>query len=537
MTAHRRRFLESVAAVGVTALAGLRPLEAADAEVEIDPSRPGPVINPHLYGHFIEHLGGVIYDGIWVGRNSRIPNVDGMRKQFIDDMKRIGAPNLRWPGGCFADGYHWRDGIGPATKRPRTYNFWEFQMPPGKHATETNQFGVHEFMRLCRLIGAEPYLAANVGSGAPKEFHDWVSYCNAPAGTESLADERAGNGDKETFRVKYWGVGNESWGCGGDMKPGEYATQYRQFVTQFPVYVAPFLVATGPRGHSRDMDLGWTNGFFEAMQGGHRSQVHGFSLHFYTDFRNNKMRVADFKAPDWYSALLEGLRTEAVIEAHWKAMGKYDPQHRTKLVIDEWGVWYQPGEEIRPDYILSQPVTLRDALHTAITFDIFNRHADKIEMANVAQTINCIHSLFLALRDRYVRTPAYYTFEMYRTHMGGQSVAVRIDLPPLTVPLLEGTGRLPALSGSASVRGKTLTVTLTNPSLQDGLAARIRLAGGAHLREARATVLTHEDMRATNTFDRPDEVAPAALAVRVSGGTATLAVPKQSVVAVLLDLA
>lgn len=173
------------------------------------------------------------------------------------------------------------------------------------------------------------------GSGTPREFHEWVSYCNAPVGTESLADERAANGDKESFRVKYWGVGNESWGCGGDMKPGEYATLYRQFVTQFPAYVAPFLVATGPRGHSRDMDLAWTEGFFAGMQGGHRSRVHGFSLHFYSDFRNHKTRVADFKAADWYAVLLEGHRTEAVIEAHWKIMNKFDPQHRTKFVLCE----------------------------------------------------------------------------------------------------------------------------------------------------------------------------------------------------------
>src|SRR4030095_2433969 len=211
----RRVFLKSAACAGAGVMTTSRLVLAADVEIEIAPDKPGPVINPHLYGHFIEHLGGVIYDGVWVGRDSRIPNYDGIRKQFVDDMKRIGAPNLRWPGGCFADGYHWRDGVGPAAKRPRTYNFWEFQMPPGKHATETNQFGVHEFMRLCRLIGAEPYLSANVGSGAPREFNDWISYCNAPGGTESLADERAANGDKEPIRVKYWGVGNESSGCGG----------------------------------------------------------------------------------------------------------------------------------------------------------------------------------------------------------------------------------------------------------------------------------------------------------------------------------
>jgi alpha-N-arabinofuranosidase len=533
----RRAFIKSVGGAGFGALAVSRLITAADAEIEIDPDRPGPVINPHIYGHFIEHLGGVIYDGIWVGRNSRIANVGGMRKQFIEDMKRIGAPNLRWPGGCFADGYHWRDGIGPAARRPRTYNFWEHRAPSGRHATETNQFGVHEFIRLCRLIGAEPYLAANVGSGTPKEFHDWVSYCNAPAGTESLADERAANGDKEPFGVRYWGVGNESWGCGGDMKPGEYATQYRQFVTQVPVYVTPYLVATGPRGHSRDMDLGWTDGFFAGMQGGHRSPVHGFSLHFYTDFRNNKMRVADFKAPDWYAVLLEGLRTESVIEEHWKVMGKYDPQHRTKLVIDEWGVWYQPGEEITPDYILSQPVTLRDALHTAITFDIFNRHADKIEMANVAQTVNCIHSLFLALDDQYTRTPPYYVFEMYRPHMGARLAPMRIRVDDLTVQAQEGAAKIAGLMGSASIREKRLTVTLTNPSVDSSINARLRFTGGARAGEGRGVMLTHSDMRAGNTFRNTNEVRPTSLPIKISGESLVVEIPRQAVAAIEIQLA
>jgi alpha-L-arabinofuranosidase len=533
----RRTFLKSATYTGLGAWAASRRTLAADAEIELAPEKAGAVINPHIYGHFIEHLGGVIYDGIWVGRNSRIPNVDGMRKQFIDDMKRIGAPNLRWPGGCFADGYHWRDGIGPAAKRPRTYNYWERQMPPGTHATETNQFGVHEFMRLCRLIGAEPYLAANVGSGTPSEFQNWVSYCNAPVGTVSLADERAANGDKEPFRVKYWGVGNESWGCGGDMKPGEYAIEYRKFVTQFPFYVTPYLVATGPRGHSRDMDLGWTDGFFAAMQGGHRSAVHGFSLHFYSDFRNNKTRVADFKAPDWYAVMLEGLRTEAVIEEHWKVMGKYDPQHRTKLVIDEWGVWYQPGEEITPGYILSQPVTLRDALHTAITFDIFNRHADKIEMANVAQTVNCIHSLFLALEDKYTRTPPYYVFEMYRPHLGARLVPMQVRAEQMTVPVQEGTAKIAGLTGSASLRAKRLTVTLTNASVDSPITARIRLAGGARASEGRGTVLTHSDMRARNTFQNTNEVRPASLPVKISGETLTVEIPKQAVVSIEIQVA
>jgi alpha-N-arabinofuranosidase len=528
---NRRNLLRATASAAAGLIAGLRPAFAADAEIEVSPQAAGPQISPHIYGHFIEHLGAVIYDGIWVGRNSKIANFDGIRRRFVEDMKRIGAPNYRWPGGCFADGYHWRDGIGRSA-RPRTYNYWQRSMPPGLDHTETNEFGIHEFIRLCRLTGAEPYLAANVGSGSPQEFHDWVLYCNAPPNTVSLAAERAGNGDREPFGVKWWGVGNESWGCGGDMKPHEYAMLYRRFVSQFPAYQPrPYLVAVGPRGHSRDFDLGWTTGFFEAMQGGPRSVVDGLSMHFYTDFRNSKEKVSTFEPRGWYDVIREGLRTENVIERHWEAMGKYDPNRRTKLIVDEWGVWYAPGEETAPAHLLSQPLTLRDALHTAVTFDVFNRHADKVAMANVAQTINCIHSLFLAQGDRFTRTPVYYVFEMYKSHMGAKSVPLGVRCDELTVPASGGTARMPGISGSASFQNGTLAVSLTNPSHDSPLTARIRLVGGTAA-EARGVVLTHSEMTARNTFDRPDEVKPAPLPVTLRGGVVEVAMPKHAVASI-----
>src|SRR5579871_1109675 len=299
----RRDFLRASAFASVGLMTGA---SSAPAEIEITPQDTGPEISPHIYGQFIEHLGGVIYDGIWVGRNSKIPNIDGIRKQFVDDLKRIAVPNFRWPGGCFADGYHWRDGIGDPSRRPRTYNYWQASMPQGLDDTEPNHFGIHEFMNLCRLSGAEPYLAANMGSGSPQEFHDWVSYANAPVGTVSLANERAMNGSKEPFGVRFWGVGNESWGCGGDMTPQEYASLYRRFVTQFPAFPPkPFFIAVGPRGHSKDLDLGWTNGFFEAMQG-HRTRVDGLSIHYYTDFRNSPEKVSTFDARGWYDVISRG---------------------------------------------------------------------------------------------------------------------------------------------------------------------------------------------------------------------------------------
>ena len=534
----RRSFLKTSTAAAIATWAGRDRAFAAGAEIELSlgdlSAGAGAVISPQLYGHFIEHLGGVIYDGVWVGRNSSIPNVNGIRKQFIDDMKRIGAPNLRWPGGCFADGYHWRDGIGKSSARPRTYNFWQRRMPAGTDATETNQFGIHEFMDLCRQVGAVPYVAANVGSGTPSEFHDWVAYCNAPAGTLSLADERAANGDKQPFGISYWGVGNESWGCGGTMRPQEYATLYRKFVTQFPNYVEPFLVATGPRGHSADGDIGWTTGFFESMRG--YDPPNGFSLHFYTDLRQTPLKGGEVNAAEWYEVLLRGVRIEKVIEDHWAEMGKFDAAHRTKLVIDEWGVWYAPGSEIAPSYILSETITLRDAVHTGMTFDIFNRHAEKIAMANVAQSVNCIHSLFLAKGDRFVRTPVYYVFDMYRPHMGARQVALHNPVEEMNVTALAGPAKLPGLSASASMRERRLAVTLTNPSLDADKALRIRLPNGARAKEARGTILTHHDILATNSFGNPEEVKPSAHPVRVAGDSISLNLPKHSVLLIEAEI-
>jgi alpha-L-arabinofuranosidase len=530
----RRSFIRSSAIVSGAVLAGVTPVVlAADAEVEITPRADGPEISAHLYGQFIEHLGGVIYDGIWVGKDSKIPNVGGIRKQFIDDMARIGVPNFRWPGGCFADAYHWRDGIG--AKRPRTYNYWQASAPEGVDVTETNNFGIHEFMHLCKLTGAEAYLAANMASGSPQEFHDWVAYCNAQVGTSSLADERAANGDKEPFGVKWWGVGNESWGCGGDMNPQEYATLYRRFVTQYPAYAPkPYLVAVGPRGHQKDMDLDWTRGFFDAMVG-HRSPIDGLSIHYYTDFRNSPERIATFTAPGWFDVIREGARVEDVISKHWAIMEKYDPSHHTKLIVDEWGVWYKKGEEIAPNYLLSQPLTLRDAVHTAYSFDIFNRHAEKLAMTNVAQTVNCIHSLFLAEGDKFVRLPPYYVFEMYRGHMNARQVGIQIRCEEIKVPTSSGPASMAGLSGSASTKGKTLTVTLTNPSLDSPRTVAVRLASG-NITEGRGQVLTHEDMTKSNTFAHPNEVRLAPFAVNIRSKRAEISIPPRAVVALELKL-
>ncbi len=330
--------------------------------------------------------------------------------------------------------------------------------------------------------------------------------------------------------MRYWGVGNESWGCGGNMLPQEYAPLYYKFTSQIPAYHPVFLVAVGPRGHSADMDLGWTAGFFQTM--GRRRPPDGFALHFYSDFRRPEFKAGDFTPDQWYMVLHEGARTESVILAHWEEMGKYYKSHRTRFVIDEWGAWYRAGAtDLAPTYLLSQVCTLRDALHAAITFDVFQRHADKIEMANVAQTVNCIHSLFWGIEDKFIRTPTYYTFEMYRPHMEGRLVPLSIAAPDLKIVRKSGDGAaLAMVAGSASVREDRVTLTLTNASLDTAASVRIRL-DGVQAREVRGRVLTHADMRAANTFDRPAQVQPAALPAALKGGGVAAVIPSKSVAA------
>jgi alpha-L-arabinofuranosidase len=373
--------------------------------------------------------------------------------------------------------------------------------------------------------------ALTVGAIHQRVFRDLKGHAVAPTLKRqglTLADERAANGDREPFNVQYWGIGNEVWGCGGMMNPAEYMAQYRVFSNQMPPYGQPYLVACGPRGHSPDQDVGWTSALFQAMQGGRgRARVSGLSMHFYTDFRPTAVTAAESTAAQWYAVIKEGLRIETAILDNWAVMAKFNPAHRIKFVIDEWGVWYSRSPQIAPGFNLAQVVTLRDAVHTAMHFDIFNRHADKVAMANVAQTINCLHSLFLATGDQCVRTPVYHVFDMYKRHMGAKLAAVKIRAEETTAP---------GLSASASMRNNRLTVTVTNPSVQDDATVRLRIAGPLRPAEARGTVLTHAAMNATNSFDKPNEVIPAPLSVSLSGDTATVRLPSQSVSALQFRL-
>jgi alpha-N-arabinofuranosidase len=514
----RREFLCAAAATAAVAIAP-RSSRAADSRIDVAIGESFGPITPDLYGHFVEHLGGVVYDGVWVGEKSSIPNKGGIRQALIDHMRQLPPGAIRWPGGCFADSYDWRDGVGARGSRARRTNFWVNDMtklPDGPGKFDPNHFGTNEFIRFCRLAGGEPYLAANLRSLPARDFYQWIEYCNSPAGSSSLADLRAASGDREPFRVRFWGVGNETWGCGGNLTPEEYATEYRRFTAWLPRYgVELALIGAGPGSG----DLKWTRGFFtklaEKGEGALRS-MWGWALHHYswnvsrgatTDWNDGKGDAVRFTNDEWYELLKEGDRIDDLISSHWSVMGEVDRRHRVKLLVDEWGTWHRPGTEINPGHLFGQQCTMRDALLAALTLDTFHRHVDKVVMANIAQLVNCLQSLFLAHEDRFVATPTFHVFEMYGQHVGGQSVRTTVSAPPVTYQRVGSTGSLWGLSGSASIKDKTLTLTVVNPHVTETREAEIALRG-ASIASLRADVLQAEDIHAVNTFDRPAAVKP-----------------------------
>jgi len=499
-----------------------RPVSLARVEVLLN--EPIGTINPNVHGHFIEHLGGVIYDGVWVGQKSKVANIGGIRRALVEHLQRIGPPVVRWPGGCFADRYHWRDGIGPIKKRPRRYGRWS-------DVTESNLFGTHEFVRFCRLVKTEPYIAANVGTGTPEEFQQWVEYCNAPADSTSLAAERAANGDRDPFGVRFWGVGNESWGCGGNFAPEVYCDQYCQFSTWLPGYkVSLFLIASGPNGN----DLNWTQRFFERYMSARRGRapIHGWSPHYYCGTTGHALQ---YGADGWYEMLRKGNFMETLVREQWDALTTFDPKHAIKLCVDEWGCWHPKGTEINKDHQFEQMITLREAMVAALTLDTFHRHAEKVVMSNVAQMINCLHSLFLADGDKFVATPNFHVYDMYQPHKGGEAIRLNVEAPSIRYKFKDKDEEIFRIAGSASVREKTLTLTIVHTHVDEPFEAEISLRGGS-VREARQTVLTHSDIRAHNTFENPKEVVPQSAPLDLSGNRLRVTFAPRSVTRLDLSL-
>jgi alpha-L-arabinofuranosidase len=515
----RRDFLRIAGAATAGLTLAPRTSRAADARIDVLLGEPIGQVSANLYGHFIEHLGGVIYDGVWVGEKSRIANTGGVRQALVDHMRRLPPGAIRWPGGCFADSYDWRDGVGPAADRPRRTNFWINDITSASDSAakyDPNTFGTTEFMRFCRLAGGPPYLAANLRSLPARDFYQWVEYCNSPAGSTTLALLRERSGDRDPFGVQYWGVGNESWGCGGNFTPEDYAVEYRRFTAWVPHYgVQLNFVGSGPNSG----DLGWSRRFLTKLTekgDGALGGMWGWALHHYswntsrgatTDWTAGKGDAVQFSTDEWYELLNEGDKMDGLISGHWAVMGEVDRRHRVKLVVDEWGAWYRSGTEVDPSHLFGQQSTMRDAVLAALTLDTFHRHADKVAMANVAQLVNCLHSLFLAHEDRFVATPTFHVFELYAPHVGGQAVRTVCSAPRISYQRVNASGSIWGLAGSATLKDRTLTLTVVNPHVSEPRDVEIAVRGGVPA-TAQATTIAAPDIHTHNTFTEPQAVQP-----------------------------
>jgi alpha-L-arabinofuranosidase len=518
-----------------------------DSRIEVLLGEPLGTISPNIYGHFAENLSGVIYDGIWVGEKSKVPNLNGIRKELVEEMRRIKSPVVRYPGGCFADSYDWRDGIGPADKRPRRTNFWaerESAASPASHKYDPNQFGTNEFVHFCKLIGSQPYLAANVRSLPGEEFDHWVEYCNSPAGSTTLADTRAASGYPEPFGVRFWGVGNESWGCGGNFTGQQYAAEFGRYTAWVPRYGQELsFIASGPSSE----DWSWTRGFFEEIVRQGRFEIgsiYGWALHHYAwnlsrgrtqNWDEGKGDALKFDAVDWYEILREGDRLESLINGHWQIMGEIDREHLVKLVVDEWGPWYRPGSEATPGDQLEQTPTLRDAVFSGMTLDIFNRHPEKVAMANCAQLINCLNSLYLAHEDKFCVTPVGHVFAMYAAHQDGQALRTIFSSPTVNYDRDGKPASFWGLRGSASLHERELVLTVVNPHVTEERETEIGIRG-ASLKSGTASTLTNSDIHAHNTFEQRNVVSPQTMALDFKGRVLTYRFPPASVTKLALTL-
>ncbi len=472
-------------------------------------------ISRHIYGHFAEHLGRCIYEGIWVGEESTIPNTRGIRNDVVSALRRLSVPVLRWPGGCFADEYHWKDGIGPRQARPRMINtHWG-------GVVENNHFGTHEFMDLCEQIGAEPYVCGNVGSGTVQEMMEWVEYITSDADSP-MANLRRRNGRESPWKLPYFGVGNEGWGCGGNMRPEFYADNYRRYNTFVKNHSGNRIrrIACG----SNAADYNWTETLMK-MAG---DQMDGLSLHWYTvptgDWQR-KGSATEFGEGEWYSTFVQTVRMGELVTAHSDIMDRFDPQKRVGMVVDEWGTWHDPEPGTNPAFLYQQN-TLRDALAAAINLNIFNWHCDRVTMANIAQTINVLQAMVLTDRDRIVLTPTYHVFEMYKVHQGATLVPVELESPTYKI----GDSVLPMLHASASrdAAGK-VHLTLVNIDPTRPALVSTPLAP----REATGRILTSAAMNAHNTFDAPNVLAPAPFdGITIAEDAMMILLPAKSVLVV-----
>ncbi len=494
----------------------LQAQEKSTLNLQLDSSKVK--INKEIYGHFAEHLGRCIYDGIYVGDTSNIPNINGYRKDVVDALKEMEIPVLRWPGGCFADTYHWKDGIGPKEDRPSIVNvFWG-------GVTEDNSFGTHEFLDLCELLGTQAYVSLNVGSGTVQEAAEWVEYITS-SNISPMTDLRKENGREDPWDVKFWGIGNESWGCGGDLTPEYYGDLYRRYASYSRG--ADYKIACG----ASSGDYNWTEQVMKKV----KSKLHlvqGLSLHHYTLPYNwsKKGSATEFTEKEWFTVFKKTLRMQELIEKHTAIMRKYDPQGKVGLIVDEWGTWYDVMEGTNPGFLYQQN-TLRDALVAGINLNLFNNYAHTVKMANLAQVVNVLQAVILTQGEDMILTPTYHVFNMYKVHQDATLIPIELNSTDYE---LEGE-KLPAVSASASVKDDVVSITLCNlkPEASENIEINV---GDKKYGKISAKIITADKMDDFNDFGKEPKVALKEFSVKKpKGGKLSLDLPSKSVVLIQLQ--
>lgn len=494
---------------------------AQKAIISLDAAKARTEINPNIYGMFSEHLGRGIYGGIWVPADAKVKKEGRIRMDVVEALRKIQIPNLRWPGGCFADEYHWMDGIGDPAKRPKMVNTnWG-------GVTEDNSFGTNEFMQLCKLLHTQPYISGNMGSGSVQEMSNWVEYLNFD-GASPMTKLRKEDGVDKPYGVQFFGIGNESWGCGGNMTPEYYVNEYRRYGTFTKNYHdAPLKrIASG----ANSGDYHWTE---VLMKGIPHNMMWGLSLHYYTIPTGNwgkKGSATSFNEAEYFNTMKNCLHMEELVTKHSAIMDKYDPEKKVALVVDEWGVWTDPEPGSNPAFLYQQN-SMRDALIAATTLNIFNNHADRVRMANLAQTVNVLQSLILTKGDQMILTPTYYVFEMYKKHQGAKLVPLHLISPSYNV----GGSSIDAVNGSASIdnAGK-MHISLVNLNVESSESVTINLLNTKYMKLS-GDVLDAKAVTTVNTFERPGNVKIAGFSdYKLSGGennqTLTVTLPAHSVV-------
>lgn len=513
---------KKISSLLVTGLLAVNVTMAQQNVVALNMAEAKVTINKNIYGHFAEHLGNCIYNGFYIGdTNTTIPNTNGVRNDIVAALKKLKVGTLRWPGGCFADTYQWKDGIGPKKQRPSIVNRW------WGGVTEDNSFGTHDFLNMCNSIGCDPYLAANVGSGTVQNFIDWIQYVNFKPGSSPMAILREQNGQKEPWNVKIWGVGNEAWGCGGNMKPDHYANIYRQYATFMTDWVnsdSLFRVASGANVD----DYNWTETLMREIP---LNMLEGVALHHYSFVKwSEKGSATDYSEEQYFATMKTALKMEELVTKHSVIMDKYDPAKKIALVVDEWGGWYNVEPGTNPGFLYQQN-TMRDAMIAGVTLNIFHNHCDRVRMANLAQAVNVLQSVILTSKEKMILTPTYHVMEMYNVHQDATMIPVKVISNDYTF----GTGKLPAVSVSASKDKEGVThISLVNIDAYKSQDITVNV-NGTKFTTVSGRIITSKKLQDFNSFNEPDKIQPVAFSnAKLSGNSLQVKLPPFSVVVLTL---